>query len=443
MSMTTSVFISRLRGLPVVDPDGDQLGKVRDVVIQFGRVGTPPRVRGLVVELFARQQIFISIARISAFDPAQVATSGVINTRRFQRRNSETLVVDDLFDSDVRWRGKDGRYRIFDVAMKMLRNREWALSEIALVDLSRPRRLGRRQHVVIADWSEIVDLGRGEQATDQLLAELQDMHAADVARTLHDLDPQRRAEVVASLDDERLASALEELPEDEQVQLISLLDAERASDILVEMNPDDAADLIKELAPDIAEQLLARMEDQDAEGIRQLMTYADETAGGMMTTEPVILSPDDTVADALARVRNEELTPALAGMVYICRPPMEVPTGRFIGGVHIQRLLREPPSTLVSELIATDLEPLETEYPLARVSRYFATYNLVNAPVVDEHKRLLGAVTVDDVIDHMLPEDWRGRGMDGFDPETDDRQAEVSEDLANDRDEWQRSGGER
>nr|WP_179446598.1 CBS domain-containing protein [Naumannella cuiyingiana] len=414
--MTTSVFISRIRGLPVVDPDGDKLGKVRDVVVQIGRTGAP-RVRGLLVELFARQQIFISIQRVSAIDAAQVATTGVINTRRFSRRDTETLVVEDLFDREVGWRGHEGRYRIRDVAMKAIRNREWELAEAALVAVARRPAFRRREHVVIADWSELTGLASGGRGNEQLLAELEDMHAADVARKLHDMEPGRRAKVVEALADETLADALEELPEDEQVQLISLLDAERAADILGEMDPDDAADLIKELAPDIAEQLLARMERTDAETVRQLMAYADETAGGMMTTEPVILPADARVADALALVRNEELTPALAGMVYVCRSPLEVPTGRFLGGVHIQRLLREPPSTLVSELIDSDLEPLSAGEELPYVSRYFATYNLVNAPVVDEDNRLLGAVTVDDVLDHMLPEDWRGRGLDGLEPE--------------------------
>jgi Mg/Co/Ni transporter MgtE len=134
----------------------------------------------------------------------------------------------------------------------------------------------------------------------------------------------------------------------------------------------------------------------------------------MMTPEPVILPPDATVADALARVRDPDLTPALACMVFVCRSPLETPTGRFIGGVHIQRLLREPPSTLISGLIDSDLEPMTDSANLHAVSRYFATYNLVNAPVTDSEHRLIGAVTVDDVLDHVLPADWRGTQLDAL-----------------------------
>jgi Mg/Co/Ni transporter MgtE len=137
------------------------------------------------------------------------------------------------------------------------------------------------------------------------------------------------------------------------------------------------------------------------------MTYADYTAGGMMTSEPVIMLPDATVAEALARVRNPELSPAIAAQVYVVRPPHATPTGRFLGTAHIQRLLREPPSALVSGLTERDTGALRPNAPLDEVTKHLATYNLVAVPVVDEHGRLLGAVSVDDVLDHLLPEDWR------------------------------------
>ena len=196
---------------------------------------------------------------------------------------------------------------------------------------------------------------------------------------------------------------LEELPEEDQVEILGFLADERAADVLEEMDPDDAADLIAELPPETAEALLQLMEPDEAEDVKRLMSYVENTAGAMMTSEPVILGPDATVADALAHVRNPDLTPALAALVYVCRPPLETPTGRFLGVAHIQRLLREPPSTLVAGALDESMENLRSEATIDEVAAHLATYNLVAAPVVDENGHLLGAVTVDDLLDHMLP----------------------------------------
>ncbi len=418
MSVSTSaVFVSRLQGLPVLDATGDPLGKVRDVVIQLRTAKRAPRVKGLVVELFARKRIFVPIARVRSIDITQVAIQGQVDTRRFQRRDAETLVIESLFDRTIE-RPNGRRAAIYDVSIKPVRAMEWEVADVALRELTTGSRfrLGSRGATSIHRWSEVPDLLLSStQETDHLLAQLVDMKPADVARELHDMEPERRQAVVRALDDTQLAEAMEELPEDEQIALLSALEVERAADVLEEMDADDAADIIKELPSHMAEDLLQRMEPEEAADVRGLLIYADYTAGGMMTPEPVILATDATVADALARVRNEELSPALASMVFVCRPPLDIPSGRYVGAVHTQRLLREPPSTLVSALVDQGLEPLNPSSPTAEVSRFFATYNLVVAPVVNAEKQLVGAVAVDDLIDHMLPEDWRGDQMDGTD----------------------------
>jgi Mg/Co/Ni transporter MgtE len=173
------------------------------------------------------------------------------------------------------------------------------------------------------------------------------------------------------------------------------------------MDPDDAADLLREVGQERAQALLALMEPEDAEDVQRLMHYEDYSAGGMMTTEPIVLTADSTVAEALARVRSSEISAGLASQVFICRQPIETPTGRFMGVVHIQRLLREPPATLLGGILDTDIVPLSTEANLNEVSLYLASYNLLSVPIVDSNDRLLGVVTVDDVLDHLLPENWR------------------------------------
>jgi CBS domain-containing protein/sporulation protein YlmC with PRC-barrel domain len=409
----TRIFAARLAGLPVFDPAGDQVGKVRDLVVVLRPGPLPPRVLGLVVEVFGRRSIFLPMTRVTHVDSDQVITTGLVNMRRFEQRSTETLVFGQILDRKVRIRESGVEGTVYDVAMEQARNRDWVLSRVALQEGAKGFRRRGQTHVV--EWRDVDGLAMPEesQGATHLLAALEEMRPADLANVLHDLPAKRRREIAAALDDERLADVLEELPEEDQVEILGNLGNRRAADVLEEMSADDAADLIAELPTETAEQLLGLMEPAEAEDVRRLLSYEERTAGGMMTTEPVILSPGATVADALARVRIEDLTPSLAALVYVCRPPLEPPTGRLLGVAHIQRLLREPPSTLVGHVLDTDLETLPPTATLEDVARHLATYNLVAAPVTDEDGRLLGAVAVDDLLDHLLPANWRDRPAQG------------------------------
>jgi flagellar motility protein MotE (MotC chaperone)/sporulation protein YlmC with PRC-barrel domain len=403
------VFAARLAGLPVFDPQGDQVGKVRDVVVVMRSDVVQPRVVGLVVEVFGRRQIFAPMTRVTNIDAGQVITTGLLNMRRFEKRSTETLVIGQMLDRQVRVKSSGVEGVVFDVAMEQTRTRDWVLTRVALQEHAKGFRRRGQTHVV--EWDDVEGLHKRDanQGAEHLVATLADLRPADAANVIHELPPDRRAEVVAALDDERLADVLEELPEEDQVEILEHMDHERAADVLEEMSADDAADLIADLSPETAKSVLARMEPGEAEDVRRLMEYGEQTAGGMMTPEPVILPPDATVAEALAHVRNEELTPSLAALVHVCRPPMETPTGKLLGVAHIQRLLREPPSTLVAGVLDTGIDYLRPEASLQDVAMFLATYNLVAAPVVDEDGRLLGTVTVDDLLDHLLPEGWRDR----------------------------------
>lgn len=400
------MFIARLAGTAVFDPTGDQVGRVRDVVVTL-RIGRqPPRVLGLVVEVQPRRRIFCPMTRVTSLDGGQVITTGRVNLRRFEQRPTETLVISEMLDRKVRLTETGETVAVLDVGMEMTRTRDWVITKVAV---RQPGGRLRRGPTHTVEWDEVTGFATLEegQGAANLLAAFDKLRAADLANVMHELSAKRRGEVAAALDDERLADVLEELPEDDQVEILAKLGTERAADVLEVMAPDDAADLLAELPAEEAEQLLTLMEPDEAKDVRRLLSYSENTAGGMMTTEPVILGPDATIAEALAQVRNPELTPALAAAVYVCRQPLETPTGRFLGMAHIQALLREPPSSLVGAVLDSDIEPLRPEIPLTQVTRYLATYNLVAVGVVDEGGHLLGVVTVDDVLDHLLPPDWR------------------------------------
>jgi len=408
VSSVTRVFVARLAGIGVFDPNGDQLGRVRDAVTALRVDRQPPRVLGLMIELLHRRRIFVPMGRITRIEPdAVVLSSGTVNMKRFEQRPSEVLVVGELLDRRVSVAETQQQVAIVDAAMEQNRSGDWVIAKLA-VRTTASRLPGRRGQLFQVDWDEVSGLTlEQEQGTDALVAMLTEMRAADVANALQDLTEKRRREVVAALDDERLADILQELPEDDQVELLHSLEDERAADVLEAMDDDDAADLLGDLSAADQQRLLELMEPDEAEPVRRLLSYGDYTAGGMMTAEPVVLLPDATVAEALALVRNPELSPALAAQVFVVRPPQATPTGRFLGTAHLQRLLREPPAALVSGLVEKDTGALRPDTPIDEVTRHLATYNLVAAPVVDERERLLGAVSVDDVLDHLLPEGWR------------------------------------
>ena len=408
------MFVARLAGMAVFDPIGDQVGRVRDVVAYFRAGRQEPRVIGLVVEVSGRRRVFVPMTRVTSIDAGQVITTGLVNMRRFEQRPTETLLLAEMLDRTVSLRDDGGPATIEDIAIEEGRSREWRVSKV-FVRRGRPGRLTgrlrrrRRGEAFIVDYEDLTDIGIVEQrqGAANLLAAFEELKAPDLAEVIHELAPRRRIEVASALDDERLADVLEELPDDDQVEILSQLGTERAADVLEAMQPDDAADLLSELPKEQAELLLALMEPSEAADVRRLLAYADDTAGGLMTPEAVVLPPEASVAEALAMVRREELSPALAAAVYVCRPPLETPTGKYLGMVHIQRMLREPPHQAVGGLVDRDVEPLGTSDPLSHVTRHLATYNLVALPVTDEGGRLVGVVTVDDVLDHLLPQDWR------------------------------------
>ncbi|MEV4904103.1 CBS domain-containing protein [Streptomyces albidoflavus] len=406
---TPRIFVSHLSGVAVFDPNGDQVGRVRDLVAML-RVGRrPPRLLGLVVEVATRRRIFLPITRVTGIESGQVITTGVLNVRRFEQRPTERLVIGELLDRRVRLMETDEEATVLDVSIRQLpARRDWEIDRV-FVRKGRGGALRRRGETLTVEWSAVTGFSLEEegQGAESLLATFEQLRPADLANVLHHLSPKRRAEVAAALQDDRLADVLEELPEDDQIEILGKLKEERAADVLEAMDPDDAADLLAELPEEEKERLLTLMQPGDAADVRRLMAYEERTAGGLMTTEPVVVRPDSTVADALARVRNPDLSPALAAQVYVCRPPDQTPTGKYLGTVHFQRLLRDPPYTLVSAMLDDDLQPLSPETPLRAVAGFFATYDIVAAAVVDESGSLLGAVTVDDVLDHLLPDDWR------------------------------------
>ncbi|VEH08975.1 Magnesium transporter mgtE [Corynebacterium kutscheri] len=427
MNEVTRVYAGRLAGMVVRGPDTDVIGRVRDVIINLRSSQHTSRVLGLVVEMTNKRRIFLPMLRIASIDPQEITlVSGSVSLRAFKARTGEVAVLGDLIGAKVHVDDPEldhlhGRaMEVADLEIERTRTRDWAISRAAVIS-ERPT-FGRRPTLTIVPWNHVHGLyASGTTVPDpaaELIAEFEDMRPADVASALYDLPETQRISVAKELDDERLADVLQEMSEDRQAELLETLDIERAADVLEEMDPDDAADLLGELDDAKADVLLELMDPEESAPVRRLMSFSPDTVGALMTPEPIVLVPQTTVAEALALARNPDLPTSLASMVFVVRPPTATPTGKYLGCVHLQKLLREPPSSLVSGILDPDLPPLYADDTQETAARYFATYNLVCGPVIDDENHLLGAVAVDDLLDHLLPDDWRDTGIR---PDTDPR----------------------
>lgn len=402
----TRVFVARLAGCGVFDPHGDRVGKVVDVLMLY-RKSASPKISGMVVEIPGRRKVFVPIARITAIAPGQVMTTGLIDLRRFSQRGQEVRAIGEMLGRRVKILDDGGFATIEDFAVEQNSKGEWTLTEFFL---RRPKQgLVGRGKTQFAAWKEVSEAHQSaaDQEAQQLLAAYGELRAADLATAVMDLPDERMLAVAGKLDDEKLADLLEELPEEEQVEIINQIPSERAAEVLDLMEPDDAADLLSSLPSDKSEALLALIDDEEAEDIRTLMQYEALTAGGLMTNEPVICSAETTVAEAMAKIRNRQVPQVLAAQVFVTLPPFEATTGKYLGVVHFQKLLRYPPNERLGSLLDTELEPVSPNTPIDQIHRSLASYDLVSLPVVDEQNRVLGVVTVDDVLDHLLPGDWR------------------------------------
>jgi hypothetical protein len=394
------MYAFRVMRLPLLDSDRDEIGRIVDIVLLPPDGDTGPHVVGFVAES-QRRRIFVSAGRITGIDNGGVnLRSSSVDLNPFKKRHGEML-VSELLDA------RHGHETVGDVALRPVegRRREWEVAAVRLTSVSGTIR--RRRHARVVDWAEVAELFGSDPMALQAAA-MRDLHPAEMAHRVRGLPIHQRRQLAAVMEDERLADLLEELPESEQLRIIEGLDAERLVNVLEEMEYDDAADLIAEMPGEQRTQVLDQMDPDDAQVIRQLLSYDESTAGGLMNPEAIILGANATVAQALAQIRDPDWPSAVAAQVFVVQPPYTAPTGRYLGVVHFQRLLREAPS-LELGLIIENEPTLPVDLPDIDVAERLAAYNLLAMAVTDDDQHVLGVVSVDDVLDRTLPTGWRQR----------------------------------
>ena len=398
------IYAFRIMRLPLLDAGGAAIGRLEDIVIIPGHRGSAPRVLGFVATS-QRRRIFVNGARIATLDSEGARLrSWDVDLNPFKPRPGELLVGRDIIDKKV------GDESVSDVALRQATDGKQTWWEPAKVRLARRSAFSRRPSYRLIDVADVPTLfhivAGAEMAAEA--ARLRDMHPSDVAGVVRALPLTQRKQLAEAMDDERLADLLEELPEAEQLRIIEGLDIDRMVSVLEEMEYDDLADLLAEMPGEQRTRVLDAMDEEDADVMRRLLSYEEGTAGALMTPDIIILGANATVAEALAEIRDPEWLVSIAAQVFVVQPPYKPPTGNYLGVVHFQRLLREPPSMELGRCV--EQEPTITPDILEReVAERLASYNLLSLGVCDEAGRLLGAITVDDVLDRTLPTGWRQR----------------------------------
>jgi magnesium transporter len=420
------LFLSRLVGRPVRDRHGESFGKIRDLIVALGEQYPP--VTGLVVRVAGGRDIFLPWTDVEEIDAdgARLRTT-LIDMASFRRRPNEIRLWLDLLDkqivdvedrkivrvNDIQLAPVDGRLRLVavDVGLAGILRR---------LGLSGPgERLARALHLEAENYIEWEDVDPVESSVSSLKLRvpheaLGTLHPADVAHIVEQLAPRDRTGILAALDDERAADVLEELAADDQVDILEALSPEKAADILEEMGPDEAADLVADLSEERQEQLLSLMEPEEASDVRELLAYGEETAGGLMTTDFITVTPEMTAQQVIERLR--ELHPDADQVYYLYVTDAD---GTLVGTITLRGLIVAAPGTPVRDFMRPDPISVGVDLDAEQVGAAIARYNLLALPVVDAEGRVQGIVTVDDAFERALGEGWRKRLPEIYEPAED------------------------
>ena len=389
----SELWATRVLKRSLFDADGGILGSIDDLILTPEISGKQLSLRGFVASV-GRRQIFVHEGRVEAVDRDGVhLRGGTVDLRVFRRRAGEFLATEDLIGVST------SNGKISDIGFKAsnLKSGKFCTSQISTTSGGRLR----KKQVEITDWELVADLFLLDQISGDL-ARLRDLHKADAAEEIQAIPSERRAELTSALEASRLADLLEELPESEQAEILRNLEIEDAIEVLGEMEIDDEIDLLKELDPDQRESFLSGMDPEQVAQLRTLLRYSEDSAGGMMTPGAIIVTPEATVAEAIARLRDTDLPPAISVRLFVAEAPSQAPTGRYLGSVTLPRLLQEPPAHKVGDCINREEPTLQPSASENEVASLLARYDLLAVAVVDPLERLVGVITVDDVIIRLI-----------------------------------------
>ena len=414
-------FVSDLVGRPVqlwTDGSGMPIGKVQDLVVD-GRENFPP-ITGIYVRCRDGQIRYAPFSSVRSIDGKAVILNQPPHDSAYARKaDDELLLSRELLDkqivdvdgkkvvrvNDLKVAPTADQLRLIavDVSLSGLLRR-LGLGSVATQWGQRAHKPGLRQGLI--SWDAVAPLHHVAPHDEVRLRlphdRIERIHPADLAAIIEELNASDQASLLSSLDEETAAEALEQLDVDTQLSILEDLKPDVAADIIENMSSDDAADLLGEVEPEARQQLLNLMEPEEAEDVRELLAQDENTAGGIMTTEFLSVPLGLTVAETFEHIRKAAEDAELVYYVYVLNDREQI-----LGVLSMRHLIAAQPATPISSLMQTDVVTIPLEAPREEVATTVARYDLVALPVVDDDGVMRGIVTVDDVIDVLLPERLR------------------------------------
>jgi hypothetical protein len=409
--VTEILHLSTFLHRPIYDSHGDKIGRVQDLVARLGDDPHPPIV-GAVIRIEGRD-LFMSIKKIGGLAEGRMTFEGRrVDLRRFERRPGEILLAEDLL----------ARHLINLVRGRIMVANEIEIAridgrwEVVGVDPGRRsllRRLFRHKIGSHAQPDRIVDFASIEPFVSHVptarlripYRKLAKLHPAQIADLVEQASHEEGEEIIEAvgLDRELEADVFEELDTTHQLEFLeSRSDAESAR-LLSRMEPDNAADLITEIDQERRLPILEMLPSEQQAKVRQLLSYNADTAGGLMNPDFVSVPPTASVADALEAIRSSRVPAESVQAVFIVDD-----SGQPIGAASIAPLVRARPDELALAVARTQLAHVHPHWEVLRVTRKMSDFNLTVVPVLDdEHSKMIGVVTVDDLLEELLPQGWR------------------------------------
>ncbi|MBM4140709.1 MAG: magnesium transporter [Nitrospira sp.] len=404
------LFVSEILKKPVLDPKGEELGRVKDVVVIKGE--PLPKVSALIIE-WKKGMLRLPWSDLNIFNKRIISAnvySEVLQPYEFNEE--DLLLVRDILDKQIVDANGAKVVRVNDVKLEGY-NTEAVLIAVDVGMRGILRRLGferggedlmklfkRHLPYNLISWNYIQPL-EPKLTTISLTVPRQmvsELHPADIAEIISQVSHKEGASFFKGLDVETAAEALSELQPDVQAAIITGMDADKAADIIEEMPPDEAADVLSDLPVNKAKEILESIEKEEAEDIQELMSHEEDTAGGVMTNEFIAYPPEITVREAIEKFRKDAEEVETVYYLYI----VDIDE-KLLGVVSLRELLLAPLDAKLSDIMETKLKMVTPDTDEAEVAEIISKYNLVAIPVIDTEGFILGIVTIDDVIDRILP----------------------------------------